>query len=177
MYTVKKYNNYVFWVCLPFIYAPAACLLPWTSQQLRSWRLWLGQRWWLGFLGDMCWGVGFTQPNLWIFDFENTRMTALWFFWSDLEPGMMYFPTKWGAKEPKNLQNHWVDDQTSSLLKGSMFNVQAHMYTAYRLPYIDLLDLRFFFIHNRWTGDQIFILSRWWFQFIYFHPCLGKWQW
>ncbi len=29
---------------------------------------------------------------------------------SDLEPGMMNFPIKWGAKEPQNPQNHRVDD-------------------------------------------------------------------
>ena len=30
-------------------------------------------------------------------------------YWgSDLEPGMMYFPTKWGVKEPQNPQNHSV---------------------------------------------------------------------
>ena len=27
------------------------------------------------------------------------------------EPGMMYFPTKWGAKEPQNPQNHRVANQ------------------------------------------------------------------
>ena len=26
------------------------------------------------------------------------------------EPGMMYFTTKWGAKEPQNPQNHRVDE-------------------------------------------------------------------
>ena len=25
------------------------------------------------------------------------------------EPGMMYFPTNWGAKEPQNFPNHRVD--------------------------------------------------------------------
>ena len=30
-------------------------------------------------------------------------------YWvSDLEPGMMYFPTKWGPKQPRNRQNHRV---------------------------------------------------------------------
>ena len=35
-------------------------------------------------------------------------LTTLWYWGSELEPGMIYFPTKWGAKEPQNLQNHRV---------------------------------------------------------------------
>ena len=31
------------------------------------------------------------------------------------EPGMMYFPTKWGAKEPQNPQNHRVAHPKKSL--------------------------------------------------------------
>ena len=38
-------------------------------------------------------------------------LKTLW-YWGGaiLEPGMMYFPTKGGAKEPQNPQNHGVAD-------------------------------------------------------------------
>ena len=47
--------------------------------------------------------------------FQNTRILLLYRLPCDIggakEPGMMYFPTKWGAKEPQNPQNHRVVDE------------------------------------------------------------------
>ncbi len=35
-------------------------------------------------------------------------MSRLWNWGSDLELGVVYFPTNWGAKKPQNLPNHKV---------------------------------------------------------------------
>ena len=37
---------------------------------------------------------------------KNAR---LWYWGSDLELGVIYFPTSWGTKEPQNLPNHRVE--------------------------------------------------------------------
>ena len=42
-----------------------------------------------------------------VFGIDHWSAT-LWYWGSDLEPGMMYFPTTWGANEPQNSQNHRV---------------------------------------------------------------------
>ena len=39
-------------------------------------------------------------------------MTRLWYLGAK-EPGVIYFPTNWGAKEPQNLPNHRVDEDVS----------------------------------------------------------------
>ena len=43
-----------------------------------------------------------------LFEIHSHDLSTLWYWGSDLEPGMIYFPTKWGAKEPQNPQNHRV---------------------------------------------------------------------
>jgi len=39
---------------------------------------------------------------------------TLWYWGSDLEPWIMYFQAKWGAKEPQNPQNHRIVNKSNN---------------------------------------------------------------
>jgi len=53
-------------------------------------------------------GVWILRRAKYVHVFESGFFSTLWYWGSYLEPRMMYFPTKWGAKEHQNSQNHRV---------------------------------------------------------------------
>ena len=66
------------------------------------WRLFETSRNWLRM------HIAFRERNKWQVKVWQVNFPILW--WGAEEPGLMYFPTKGGAKEPQNPQNHRVVD-------------------------------------------------------------------
>ena len=57
------------------------------------------------------WECVFLHWSLLVFFWRCIYIATLlvWYCGSDLEPGMMYFSTRWGAKEPQYPQNRTID--------------------------------------------------------------------
>ena len=68
------------------------------------------------------------------------RQVSLEFRGHDRKPGVIYFPTNWGAKEPQNLPNHRVDESWRKLCK---LGVGAREYVGFK----DQTNTKFFSGH------------------------------
>ncbi len=84
-------------------------------------------------------------------------LPRLWYWENDLELGVIYFPTSWVAKEPKNLPNHRVVGEDAKMIKKCYpdFGCGTKIMRCHMIPHKSIVKQKWWGAFQTWKHNNL----------------------